>query len=63
MTSYTTIRLDMDSMKMLEEIITKLQDDNIGKLSKTATLKYIIGCYHDSVCISPNQKEINGVIK
>lgn len=63
MTSYTTIRLDTESMKMLEEIIKKLQNDNIGKLSKTATLKYIIGCYYNSVCISKNQKEINGVIK
>lgn len=63
MSNYTTIRIDSVSMGLLEEIAQELQCNNIGRLSKSATLKHIIEQQHNSIFVNSLEDIVKEVKK
>ncbi|MDC2863500.1 hypothetical protein [Bacillus sp. BP-3] len=52
MSNYTTVRIDNETMKKLEDIVNSLQERNIGKISKALAIKYIVECEYERILVS-----------
>ncbi len=57
MSRYTTVRIDTETMRRLENIAESLQENNIGKVSKAQALKYIVDCEFNRMFINEKPED------
>lgn len=62
MKEYTTVRIDMESMKKLEEIASHLEASLNINISKASALKYVINGEYESMVVA-SQKLVENMLE